>query len=390
MHMHKTIALLIAACALLLSTILPAQAADATPPDITLTSDYPSLTLQPGNTSNISLSLRNHDTPPERFALSVSDVPKGWTATLLGGGQPVASAMPSTNDTLSMQLRLVIPKQTDPAARTLVVHADSPARRLSLPIEISLADQLPPKLSIQTDLPQLTGSTKTSFDYQLTIKNDSGQDALASLAAQVPQYFDASFTEGYGSQQISAVPIKAGESKNVKLHIRPPAMAQPGIHPITVTAASNGTSATADLKLELTGQAQLSLSGRDGLMSTTAQIQETSSVPLQLHNSGAVAAQDIALDGTAPPGWKLEFEPARVDTIEPDKTVEVQARITPSAQSLAGDYMVSLHARSQGQSADGDLRVSVTTSSLWGVSGAILIAIALLILIGAVARYGRR
>lgn len=388
--MQRTIALLIAACALLLSATLPAQAADTAPPGIALTSNYPSLTLQAGNTSNINLSLRNHNTPAERFALSLSDVPKGWTATLLGGGQPVASAMPATDDTLSLELRLVIPKQTDPSAHTLVVHANSPLRQLSLPIEITLADQLPPKLSIQTDLPQLTGSTKTSFDYQLTIKNDSGQDALASLAAQVPQYFDASFTEGYGSQQISAVPIKAGESKNVKLHIRPPAMAQPGIHPITVTVTSNGVTATADLKLELTGQAQISLTGRDGLMSTAAQIQEMTSVPLQLHNSGTVAAQDIQLDGTAPSGWKLEFEPARIDTIAPDKTVEVQAHITPSAQSLAGDYMVSLHARSQGQSANGDLRVSVTTSSFWGVSGAILIAIALLILIGAVARYGRR
>ena len=388
--MQKTIALLIAACALLMSASLPAQAADTAPPGIALTSNYPSLTLQAGNTSNINLSLRNHNTPAERFALSLTDVPKGWTATLLGGGQPVASAMPGTDDTLSLELRLVIPKQTNPSAHTLIVHANSPLRQLSLPIEITLADQLPPKLSIQTDLPQLTGSTKTSFDYQLTIKNDSGQDALASLAAQVPQYFDASFTEGYGSQQISAVPIKAGESKNVKLHIRPPAMAQPGIHPITVTVASNGATATADLKLELTGQAPISLTGRDGLMSTTAQIQEMTSVPLQLHNSGTTAAQDIQLDGTAPSGWKLEFEPARIDTIAPDKTVEVQAHITPSAQSLAGDYMVSLHARSQGQSADGDLRVSVTTSSLWGVSGAILIAIALLILIGAVARYGRR
>src|SRR5690606_11733387 len=103
----------------------------------------------------------------------------------------------------------------------------SAQRQLSLPIDITLADQLPPKLSIQTDLPQLTGSTKTSFDYQLTIKNDSGQDALASLAAQAPKYFDTSFTEGYGSQQISAVPIKAGESKTVKLHVRPPATATP-------------------------------------------------------------------------------------------------------------------------------------------------------------------
>ncbi|HUH40272.1 MAG TPA: NEW3 domain-containing protein, partial [Castellaniella sp.] len=228
------------------------------------------------------------------------------------------------------------------------------------------------------------------FDFQLTIKNDSGQDVLASLDAQAPQYFDTSFTEGYGSQQVSAVPIKAGESKNVKLHVRPPAMASSGEHPIKVSVSAAGVSASTELKMDITGQPALELSGRDGLMSASAEIHETSSVPLEIRNSGTAAAQDITLAATAPSGWKLSFEPSHIDQIDPGKSFEVQAHITPSSKSLSGDYMVKVSARSQGQSATGDLRVSVTTSSLWGVSGAILIAIALLILIGAVARYGRR
>jgi uncharacterized membrane protein len=52
--------------------------------------------------------------------------------------------------------------------------------------------------------------------------------------------------------------------------------------------------------------------------------------------------------------------------------------------------MVDLQALSQGQSVTGDLRVSVVTSSMWGIIGAIILAIAILILVGAVARYGRR
>ncbi len=387
--MHKSLAILAAACALWLQAAA-AWAADTAPAGIYLTSDYPSVTLQAGTTSNIGLSLHNHGTPPERLSLSVSGVPEGWKASLLGGGRPVASAMPAANDTLSLQLRLDIPQSKDASTHTLVVHADGGQRQLSLPIDVTLADRLPPKLSIQSDLPQLTGSTKTSFDFQLKIKNDSGEDVLASLEAQAPQYYDTSFTEGYGSQQVSAVPIKAGESKDVKLHVRPPAMAASGEHPIKVTVSAAGVSASTDLKLDITGQPQLDLSGRDGLMSASAQIRETSTVPLEIRNSGTAAAQDIALDGTAPSGWKLSFEPARIERIDPGKTAEVQAHITPSSQSLAGDYMVKLSARSQGQSAQGDLRVSVTTSSLWGVSGAILIAIALLVLIGAVARYGRR
>src|SRR5262252_9763734 len=61
---------------------------------IFLMSDYPAVTLRPGETSTISLKLQNYDTTPERMTLSVAGVPTGWTATLLGGGQPVAAAMP--------------------------------------------------------------------------------------------------------------------------------------------------------------------------------------------------------------------------------------------------------------------------------------------------------
>lgn len=368
----------------------PALAADAAPPGIYLLTQYPSLTLKSGQTSTVSLALHNQASAPERLALSLQGVPAGWKATLLGGGRPVESAMPAINDTLDLQLRLDIPKTTAQDHHTLIVHADSGTRHLSLPIDVTLATQLPAQLSVKPELPQLTGSANTSFDYQLNVKNDSGQDSLVSLTAQAPQYFDTSFTESFGSQQISAIPIKAGESKTVKLHVRPPTSATSGEHAIQVKVSGEGASASTKLELDITGQPALSLSGRDGLMSTQAQIGADSAMPLELLNSGTATAQDIALDSTAPSGWKISFTPDHVAHLAPGKTTEVQLHISPSAQSLAGDYMVKLHARSGGQSANGDLRVSVTTSSLWGITGAILIAIALLVLIGAVTRYGRR
>jgi len=58
-----------------------------------LMTDYPAVTVRPGTTSNISLRLQNYDLSPQRYQLSVAGVPSGWTATLLGGGQPVAAAV---------------------------------------------------------------------------------------------------------------------------------------------------------------------------------------------------------------------------------------------------------------------------------------------------------
>src|SRR5438874_7918462 len=71
-----------------------------------LLTDYPAMTLRPGSTSSINLKLQNYRLPPEQVDLSVSGVPQGWTATLLGGGQPVAAALPATNASVTLELRV--------------------------------------------------------------------------------------------------------------------------------------------------------------------------------------------------------------------------------------------------------------------------------------------
>src|SRR4029077_11506071 len=75
-----------------------------------LLTDYPAMTVRPGTTSSINLKLQNYGRPPERLALSVTGVPSGWRATLIGNGQPVAAALPPTNGTVSLELRLDVPK----------------------------------------------------------------------------------------------------------------------------------------------------------------------------------------------------------------------------------------------------------------------------------------
>ena len=60
---------------------------------------------------------------------------------------------------------------------------------------MTLAKDLPAKLTLTPQLPELRGTSKSSFEYQLAIKNDSGKKLTVSLSAQTPQNFDATFTE---------------------------------------------------------------------------------------------------------------------------------------------------------------------------------------------------
>lgn len=378
--------------ALMAPAVAPAYADN--PPDVKglyLLTDYPAVSVRAGETTTIDLRLKNYALAPERLALTVSGVPKGWTATLMGGGQPVAAAMPATNDSVSLNLRLDVPKGAPVGSHTLTVTAKGADKTVSLPIEVTLAKELPAKLSITPELPQLRGSSTSSFAYTLKLKNDSGKKLLISLAAQAPQNFDTSFTEEYGSQQLTAIPVDAGASKSVKLKVTPPTTIGAGKYPVTVKVAAADASATTEVALEITGQPKLDLTGRQGLVSAHATAGTQTSVPVIISNIGTAPAEQVKLSGSGPTGWKVEFTPTTIDSIPPKGHKEVQALITPTAKAIAGDYVTTLTATARGdETADQNFRVTVTTSTIWGIAGVGIIGLALLVLVGAVARFGRR
>jgi len=383
----------IAVLAALAALMAPIARADDAPKDVKglyLMSDFPAVTLRPGETSTINLKLQNYALPPERLTLSVADVPSGWTATLMGGGQPVAAAMPATNSSVSLELRLDVPKSAAVGTQTLTVVATGGSTNVQLPIAVTLAKDLPAKLTLTPQLPELRGNSKSPFEYQLAIKNDSGKKLMVSLSAQAPQNFDTSFTEGYGTQELNAVPIDAGQNKNVKLKVTPPNTAAAGSYKVEARVGAEDASATTDLTMDITGQPRLDLSGREGLVSTRASAGKETTVPVVITNNGTAPADTVELSGSAPSGWKITFDPKTVDRIAPNANKEVQALITPTEKAIAGDYVTTIRASTRGESASTTFRVTVTTSTMWGIAGVGIIGIALLVMVGAVARFGRR
>jgi uncharacterized membrane protein len=107
-------------------------------------------------------------------------------------------------------------------------------------------------------------------------------------------------------------------------------------------------------------------------------------------NSGTAPAEAVELSGSGPAGWKVTFQPATIDRIAPNDRKEVQAIVTPAGKAIAGDYVTTLRATSRGESASASYRITVTTSTVWGMAGVGVIGFALLVLVGAVAWFGRR
>jgi uncharacterized membrane protein len=355
-----------------------------------LLTDYPAVSLRPGTTSSVNLRLQNYALPPERLELTVAGQPAGWTATLIGNGQPIAAAMPATNANVSLELRLDVPKEAPTGTTNLTVTAKGPTTTVSLPVAVTIATDLPAKLSMTPQLPELRGTSKSTFEYQLNVKNDSGKKLLVALSAQAPQNFDATFTEQYGSQELNAIPLDAGQSKDVKLKVKPPNTIGAGKYKVTARVSSEDANVTSELGLDVTGQPRLDLSGREGLLSTRATAGTETPVAIVVTNSGTAPAEDVELSGSAPSGWKVTFEPKAIDRIAPNENKEVQALITPTAKAIAGDYVTTLRAAARGESTSASIRVSVTTSTVWAMVGIGLIGLALLVMVGSVVWFGRR
>jgi uncharacterized membrane protein len=377
-----------------LAVLAPSARAEELPKDIKglfLITDYPAVSVRPGTNSTISLRLQNYAMPPERLDLTVSGTPAGWTSTIIGGGQPVKAAMPATNSSVSLQLRLDVPADAATGkTETLTVSAAGAGAKANLPIAVTLAKDLPAKLALEPKLPSLRGSAKSSFEYQVAIKNDSGKTLLVSLAAQAPPNFDTSFTEAYGSQELSSIPVEAGQNKDVKLKVRPPQTVKAGKYEVTMRVTAEDATAETKVVLDITGQPQLGITGRDGVLSAAATAGKETSIPVEVTNTGTAPAEEVELSGSGPSGWKVSFEPKTITGLAPNQNREVQALVTPPEKAVAGDYVTTMRANSRGENASASFRIAVSTSTVWGIVALGIIGIALLVLVGAVARFGRR
>ena len=358
---------------------------------IFLVTDYPTVTVAAGETSTLKLKLHNYGLPPQPVGLSISGLPQGWKAEFVGGSEPITAAMPDTNESVNLQLRVDVPAGATANNQTLVLHAEGQGgAKAELPLKVSLGSELPASLGLKAKQPSWRGTPKSSFEYQLTIRNDSAKDLVVGLAASAPPGFQASYTEAYGTQEISSIPVEAGQTKDVKVKVQPPATVSAGEYQVVARVSAEGASAETPLTMQISGQPKLRLSGKDGRLSGAAEAGSATPINLVVTNDGSAPAADIELSGSPPSDWKTEFEPKKIPALDAGASAPVQVLLTPSSKAVAGDYMTTFRASAKGDSSSADYRVTVTTSTLWGVVGIAIIAVALLIVVGAVARFGRR
>jgi uncharacterized membrane protein len=356
--------------------------------DLSIYTKFPSQVTEPGKTVSFPLTLKT-ETKDQIVSLEMKELPDGWKATFRGTGHIIKSAYVTPDDDLIVDLKLEPPADVAAGDYQFVVEAKSDKAVATLPLSLTVEEKLPPKLTFTTDLPTLKGTPTSTFRFNTTLKNEGDEDLDVNLVADAPAGFNVNFK--LNGKDVTSFPVEANSSKRITVEAKAYGTIPAGTYPLNVLAQGGDTQASLDLTIDVAGQPELKVSGPDGRLSGEAYAGKESPLKIVIVNNGTAAAHNVELSASTPSGWKVTFDPKTIDEIPVGEQVEVTANIQPGEKAIAGDYIVTVRAKpAEGGNKSADFRITVRTSTLWGVVGIALIAVAVAVVALAVIRFGRR
>ena len=359
------------------------------PTALTISTSYPSMVVGIGETVAINITIQS---PVSQVVnLDMANLPQDWVAEFRGDGRVIQSAYVASNSPSTVELRVTPPVTVKPGTYNFNVVAKAGSETSQFPLEFMVKEKAPARLSFASDYPTERGGSDAAFNYNVTLKNDGDDDLSVSLTADVPKDMSVSF-KSLG-KDITNLPfdVKANSSEDIQVAAQPLTALAVGSYPISITAQSDTANAQLQLTAEVVGQADLSLTTPDGRLSGTAYLNRANPVKLVLRNDGNAPAEGVKITASAPAGWTVTLNPESVVEVPANNQVEVNADVKPADNAISGDYIVTFNALpNDSPSKSSDFRITVQTSTLWGIVGIALIAVAVAIVGMAVTRFGRR
>ncbi|MCD8122863.1 MAG: NEW3 domain-containing protein [Clostridiales bacterium] len=358
-----------------------------------LVTAYPGMSVKPGDSLSISVDLENSSGSALNADVEIASLPDGWEGYLQGGSYQVNRVHVGT-DGATITLHVTVPKECAEGTYQAVVKATADTGAEStLPISFTISEEKAGAGSFTSEYPQQEGASGTDFSFSTTLINNGLTTKSYSLSSNAPAGWTLTFVPSGETTKIAGIDVESGESKGITVSVTPPEQIAAGEYDISCSAVSADETLSVDLKVVITGTYGLVLTTPDGRLSFDAQSGKSSDVTLNLENTGNVDLEQVSLNSTAPSGWTVTYEGLEdnsIDSIAAGTTKEVIAHVKPANDTITGDYVTSFTARTDETSSSVDFRVSVKTSTLWGIAAVAIIVIVIGGLGYVFRKYGRR
>jgi uncharacterized membrane protein len=382
-----TVALFIA----VLSALAPPLAAQTdtgqTDAGLTLTTPYPGLTVEPGDTASFDLLLTAAS--PTTVDLSVDGVPDGWTANFRGGGFVVNQVTAGTAEAPDLTLSVIIPTGTADGNFPLTVSADSSGNTATLAIEVVVLGGARGTVTMTPEYSGVRGPSSETFTFPVDIRNDSPAEVQLELSAEGPIGWVVE-ARPQTQTQASAITVEPGATTRITVTANPSTTAAAGVYDLRVVARGGGVDAEAPLQVQITGSFDMQISTPDQRLNADVTAGQATQFPVIVFNTGTADLVEVSLDAIPPSGWEVTWDTEVIPTIAAGDFATVNATITPSAEAIAGDYQITFRASSDDANASMEVRTTVSPSAFGGLVGIGLILLTLAALGWVFRRFGRR
>lgn len=375
----------------------PVYAAEDTGLGVDMSTDYPGITVKAGETVSFPLDFLSLDGEGYDVGLSAGELPENWSGYFKGGTSQITKvhvegARRSSDETDALaDFSLSVPAEAQDGTYEVELLADAgDGKTDKLRLEVTVSAEQAGESNFTSEYPEQQGASGTSFSFDTTIVNNRGTNQSYSLSAQTPEGWQATFTPSGETNAVASLSVDAGGSQGITVAVTPPENVEKGDYEIPVTAVSADDTLKTTLTVSVTGTYALTLSTPDQRLSFDAYENKESVVTLAVTNTGNVDLTNLNLTSSAPTDWEVRFSESTIDTLEAGATKEVTAYVKPAKNAVTGDYVTTLSVSGAQTQADADFRVSVKTSTTWGIAAVAIIVV----LIGALGvifkKYGRR
>lgn len=374
---------------------VPVYAAGA---GIDMSTDYPGVTVKAGDTVSFPLDFVSLDGEAHDVSLSVGSIAEGWDGYFKGSSNEITMVHvgADTRETAAQEsdladFNLTVPDDAQEGVYTVELEADAGGGDTdTLKLQITVTETVSGESDFTTEYAEQQGATGTAFSFDATLLNNRNEEQSYSLSSDAPTGWSVTFTPSGETMNVASVAVDAGSSQGLTIGVTPPENVEKGDYTITCSAVSANDTLSAELTVSITGTYDVSLTTPDGRLSCDAQSKKATSVPLVVTNNGNVDLENLELTYSASTDWEVTFSESAIETLAAGESKEVTAYITPCEDAITGDYVTSLTVGNEEASSNADIRVTVKTSTTWGI-----VAVGIIVILAAVLgfifkKYGRR
>jgi uncharacterized membrane protein len=359
--------------------------------------EYPGVIAVQGKEVSMDLNFINKGRTDEIVDVRVAQKPEGWKTRIKTYRYTVTGVYVPAEDKKSLTFEAVPDKDVPPGEYVFGIEAQTPDGRFKLSQKINLTlvsdkqDQDKDQgVKLTTSYPVIRGPSDAAFEFSVEVDSRVDREAIFDLFAQGPKGWDINFKPAYETKYISSIRLKANQSQNLAVEVKPAPNSAAGEYPISLRVSSGDAKGEANLTVVLTGTYALEAGTTSGLLSLEARQGVPANVSFYVKNSGTAVNHEIKFMTFKPENWKVEFKPERIDLIEPNGLKQVEMIITPYEEALVGDYSVGVKVDGEKASKTIEFRTSVKASGAWGWIGIGIIVAVIAGLFGLFRTLGRR